>query len=192
MRSGEAGVSTWSEPEPNELALRLVLGVARLGESDLRDWWRSKALSAVGEYVLGGMFPRTWVLTALELDVLSAKARHEEALRRQTALHIFSDQLPFQALAISWLREHKLLRDPNGIATSLREWTIDTARQDLTEWVGGPAPTGEPLAEGLRLGSVSAAELRDPATLDRIVRSLAASYIDQIQVLRFPYYDLLQ
>ncbi|MER3411386.1 MAG: BrxE family protein, partial [Thermoleophilia bacterium] len=49
-----------------EAVVRLVLGVARLGESDLFGWWRSRGLGEAGRYVLGGWLPRTWQRAALE------------------------------------------------------------------------------------------------------------------------------
>ena len=45
--------------------VRSVLGVARLGENDLRGWWRGHALDRTGGYVLSGMFRRTWRPAAL-------------------------------------------------------------------------------------------------------------------------------
>lgn len=40
-------------------AIRLVLGVARLGEQGLRGRWRSHGLGKGGQYVLATVFPRT-------------------------------------------------------------------------------------------------------------------------------------
>lgn len=40
--------------------VRLVLGIARLGENDLRGWWQGHALDRTGEYVLSSMLRRTW------------------------------------------------------------------------------------------------------------------------------------
>ena len=58
-----------------EEAVRLVLGVARLGEADLRGWWNCHGLDKEGSFVLKRAFPRTWQPAALELDVLSAAAK---------------------------------------------------------------------------------------------------------------------
>jgi hypothetical protein len=87
----------------DELGIRLLLAVARLGEADLFGWWNSRGFSEAGRYVLGGAFPRTWVADALELAVLSAAARHEHELKRPTAIHLFSDQFPWKRLAHHWL-----------------------------------------------------------------------------------------
>ena len=51
---------------PNTLeTVRLVLGIARFGENDLRGWWQGHALDRTGQYVLSSMFRRTWRPAAL-------------------------------------------------------------------------------------------------------------------------------
>src|ERR1700674_898936 len=79
-------------------SVALVLGVARLGETNLRAWWNCHGLDQAGEWVLKGNFPRSWRWVALELDLISAARRHQEVLPRSTALHLFSDGLPFRRL----------------------------------------------------------------------------------------------
>ena len=68
-----------------EQAIRLVLGVARLGEQGRHGWWRSHGLGQAGPFVLGRSFPRTARPAALELDILSAAHRHDDLLERPTA-----------------------------------------------------------------------------------------------------------
>ncbi len=86
----------------SEEASRLVLGVARLGEMDLAGWWSTHGLDHTGRYVLAKAFKRTWRSAALELDLVSAARRHDDALTgRRTALHLFSDELPFRRWAAS-------------------------------------------------------------------------------------------
>jgi hypothetical protein len=46
--------------------VQLVLRLARLGENDLRGWWKGHALDRTGQYVLSGMFRWTWRPAALE------------------------------------------------------------------------------------------------------------------------------
>ena len=72
--------STVERPALKE-TVKLVLGVARLGEVDLAGWWGSHGLDRVGRYVLSRSFRRTWQVAALELDILSATRRHNEAAR---------------------------------------------------------------------------------------------------------------
>ena len=110
--------------------IALALGVARLGEMDLRGWWRSHGVTQAGRYVLQRAFARTWRHTALELDVLSAARRHDDILGRPTALHLFSDQLPFRRLAGAWLAEGKT--DGSGLLLDrLQGWTLEQAIGDL-------------------------------------------------------------
>src|SRR5690242_11765845 len=96
-----------------DLAVRLVLGIARLGEQGLRGWWHSQGMGRGGQYVLGKSFPRTGHVAGLELDILSAAHRHNDLLERPTALHLFSSTFPFRRWAEAWLSEQKTIdRDP--------------------------------------------------------------------------------
>src|SRR3954462_663603 len=90
----------------------IVLGVARLGENDLRGWWQGHALDRTGQYVLSNMFRRTWRPVALELDISAATRMHDELLGRASALHLFSDLLPFRRWATGWLAEQKTTEPP--------------------------------------------------------------------------------
>src|SRR6185295_13212969 len=105
--------------------VRLVLGVARLGENDLRGWWQGHALDRTGQYVLSTMFRRTWRPAALQLDVSAATRMHDELLGRSTALHLFSDLLPFRRWATGWLAEQKTSDDVPDLLIALESWTDD-------------------------------------------------------------------
>jgi hypothetical protein len=145
------------------LTVRAVLGIARLGETDLFGWWQSRGLGVTSEYVLGGALPRTWMLSALELDVVSASIRHNEALPRQTAIHLFSYEMPAKRWALGWLRGHKTEGEVGQLVRRLRAWDRESAIVDLRGWVvGTSAISGEVLARGLRLGAVQAPDLTDP------------------------------
>lgn len=169
--------------------IRIVLAVARLGEMGLREWWRSHGLNQAGRYVLGAAFPRTWLATGLELAVESASRRHRDALRRDTALHLFSDHLPFRRWAVAWLRERKSSGDTSGFLEDLRAWDSGTARENLRAWTGKP-PTGEAIGEGIHLGTVRRTDLEDPDGRDRVLRALGATYADLGDAFRAPYFDL--
>ena len=172
-------------------AVRLVLGVARLGEKDLRGWWQGHAMDQTGQYVLSGMFRRTWRPTALELDIAAATLMHNDLLGRPTALHLFSDLLPFRRWAANWLAEQKTSEEMDPLLSTLEAWTAETATESLRAWSGqSQAPWGEPLGEGLLLGRMTASELADPPTLQHAAQVLATSYLDQTGPLRPPYFDL--
>ncbi|CAN5120858.1 hypothetical protein BH20ACT3_BH20ACT3_10920 [soil metagenome] len=171
--------------------IRLVLGVARLGERDLFGWWRSHGLSTTGGYVLPGILRRTWHCAALELDVASAARRHQDILCRPSALHLFSDQLPYRRLAAGWLAGQKLSRETGELIETLRRWTPDVAAEELRAWAGDVPADAEPVGDGLRLGRVDAADLDDPARLDDLAAQLAAGYLaSDDRRLRIPYVDL--
>lgn len=171
--------------------VRLVLGVARLGEADLRGWWSCHGLDRVGSYVLSKALPRTWRSAGLELDVLSAQRRHEDALSgRASALHLFSDELPFRRWASAWLAEQKTATDVADLLTELEGWDDGTARRRLGEWAGEPGP-GEVLGDGLLLGRVARPDSDDEAASALLARRLAASYVGLVGTFRAPYFDLV-
>ncbi len=172
-------------------AVRLVLGVARLGENDLRGWWKGHALDRTGAYVLSGMFRRTWRPAALELDVAAASRMHVEMLGRSTALHLFSDLLPFRRWATGWLAEQKTAPEPDPLLDILEGWSTEESTDTLRTWCGAAQQgSGEPLGDGLLLGRLTSAEIVDPATLQHTARLLAAAYLNQTGPLRPPYFDL--
>jgi hypothetical protein len=172
-----------------EEVTRLVLGVARLGEADLAGWWSTHGLDRPGRYVLSRSLPRTWRSGALELDVLSAARRHEDALdRRRTALHLFSDELPFRRWAAAWLAEQKTASRPDPLFAELIGWDLDSARSVLADWAG-PAPGGEVVGNGLLLGELGQAELADADALVAAARLLAGAYPAIDGMFRAPYFD---
>ncbi len=173
-----------------DLAIRLVLGIARLGEQGMRGWWRSQGLGKGGQYVLKGAFPRTHGPAGLELDIISAAHRHEDLLARPTALHLFSKALPFRRWADAWLAEQKTL-EPNSLFDELTGWTVDGAIATIRSWAGD-TPPGERVGDGLLLGQINQADLTDEADLYPYARLLAASYLDQDAGLRPPYFDLVR
>jgi hypothetical protein len=171
--------------------VRLLLGVARLGENDLRGWWKGHALDGTGAYVLSNMFRRTWRPAALELDVAAAAAMHIELLGRATALHLFSDLLPFRGWVTGWLAEQKTAPEPDPLLVTLQGWTLDEATDTLRSWCGrSDAGSGETLGVGILLGRLSAANIADPSTIYQYAHLLTAAYVDQTGPLRPPYFDL--
>jgi hypothetical protein len=171
--------------------IRLVLGIARLGENDLRGWWNGHALDRTGQYVLSSRFRRTWRSAALQLDVSAAARMHDELLGRSSALHVFSDGLPFRRWAAGWLGEQKTTEFVADLLTTLETWTADQAISTLRSWSGGiDSPQGESLGNGLLLGRLSSADLEDRGVLLQTARLLCVCYLDQTGALRPPYFDL--
>lgn len=167
----------------------LVLGVARFGEADLRGWWNCHGLDRVGSYVLSKALPRTWRSAGLELDVLSAQRRHEDALSgRASALHLFSDELPFRRWTSAWLAEQKTATEVDHLLTELEGWDEGTARRRLREWAGEPEP-GEVLGDGLLLGRAARPDSGDEEASTTLARRLAAAYLSLNGEFRAPYFD---
>jgi hypothetical protein len=172
--------------------VRLVVGVARLGERSLRGWWRTYGLDAAGKYVLEELFPRTWQPAAVELDIASAAVMHDELLGRPTALHLFSDHLPFRRWAAAWLSEQKTAEQPDKLLETMTEWDLASATTAIDSWAAARPSRAESLGNGLRLGTASLPELTDPAKLVDLAQRLAAAYLTQNDQLRPPYVDLVE
>lgn len=167
-----------------------MVGIARLGEVELKGWWRSHGLMQTGRYVLGRAFPRTSRQTGLELDVLAAARLHEDLLGRVTALHLFSEHLPFRRMASAWLSEGKT-DGQESLLDRLQAWTLDSALADLKAWIGKAPRRVEEVGVGLRLGKLTPDDLQDEASVVESARLLAAAYLDQDSELRPPYFDLV-
>jgi len=124
------------------------------------------------------------------LDVLSAGSRHEQILDRPTALHLFSDWLPFRHLALAWLAERKTA-GPDPLIDRLAAWDLSAASRDLAEWTAGAQPSAEVVGPGLLLGVLTQMELEDEVMLSSVAKQLCAAYLDQGAELRPPYFDLV-
>jgi hypothetical protein len=173
----------------SDAGIRLVLGVARLGEADLAAWCNVHGLDPVGRYVLRRSFHRTWQSAALELDVLCAARRHNDVLGgRRSAFHLFSDELPFRRWATSWLGEQKTSTQPDPLFDELESWKLDDAHAAL-QHPAGRQPAAEVVGDGLRLGEVSTADMSDENGLISIARDLAACYLRIGEPFRAPYFD---
>ncbi len=169
---------------------RLVLGVARLGEVDLRGWWSSHGLDRSGSFVLKRAFPRTWQSAALELDVLSARRRHASALsERRTALHLFSDELPFNRWAAAWLSEQKATSEVDPLFAELASWDLAVAGTRLREWAGEEV-VGEAVGDGLFLGRLNRSDLDDESALLTVAARLSAAYLGLEGHFKAPYFDV--
>ena len=166
--------------------LKQLLAVIRLGDADRLGWWRSHSLDDTAEYVLGESLPTTWMATGIELAMESARRRHEGALGRPTALHVFSDYLPFHGVLRSWLIERKLQRDFAAL-----EWLRRTSSEELRSLLAGDVK-GERRAGGLYLGDVQREELDAPGVGSRLLGVLLPAYAPQGEEFAAPYLDLIE
>lgn len=161
-----------------------ILTVTRLGDVDHRGWWQSHGLDETGSFLLGRSFKRTWAATAMELSMLSARARHEEALGRKDAVHLFSDELPFYRLVHSWLLERKLEDDLSPF-DSFRTATTG----ELIDRLPSP-PAVERRASGLYLATASRDDLADTTRFEGILSGLLGAYRTLGAEFLAPYVDL--
>jgi hypothetical protein len=168
-----------------DLAIRLVLGVARLGEADLEGWWSSQGMNPAVRFTLAG-FRRTGKVVGAELALLSATRRHRQILPRNTAVHLFSPYLPFAGWTQAYLAEQKMSGE-SALVGELLAWTsIDTARGELGAWV---EETGLQTYAG---STISAADLNDDAVTSGLLVRFASGYLTQTSGLAVPYVDLAQ
>ena len=176
---------------PSPDVIRLILGVTRLGDVDVFDWWHSRSYTEAGRYVLGNALPRTWLLSALEGSVLSAAVRHREAFTRPTAVHLFSGHLPALPWALAWLRAQKVRREVDDLVTELQSWNRTSGPRTLTEWARVAPPAGEVVLQEHRVGTLRPSDLADPEQRERVIRILAACYANQGEDLKFPCFELI-
>ncbi len=181
-----------SPPTPGELEGRLgsliapTLAVARLGEADLRGWWRSNGASATGAFVLEGRFPRTRRVLGLEIALAAAERRHLEEFGEQgDFVHLFSATLGAARLARAWLAERKtesaeaeLVGTLHSRSTSELEALIPPLDQSSKAVTFGARA---------RIGEISVKDLQDPARRATTVQLLARSFIDHSPAL--PYLE---
>lgn len=166
------------------LAVRIVLGVARLGEADLEGWWSSQGMNPAVRFTLAG-FRRTAKVVGAELALLSATRRHRQIIPRDSAVHLFSPYLPFAGWARAYLAEQKTSGE-SPIIDELLGWsTADVARSQLQEW-------GAEVTLAAHDGaSVRPAELHEPAVLGGLLVRFTQSYVVQRGELSVPYVDLV-
>lgn len=167
---------------------RTLLALVRLGDVDRKGWWRSRSCDDTAEYVLGEAFPSTWLATGLELAMESARVRHEHALSERvgaaTAVHVFSDHLPFHQLLRNWLIERKLERDQASL-----QWLRQASTADLMGHLGQESD-GERRADGLYLGTVSSSEINDEDGQGALMARLTGAYRGLNEDFLAPYVDL--
>lgn len=171
--------------------VRILLAVARLGESDLAGWWNTRLYSRAGRYVLSRSFPRTWKPAGGQLLVLSCARWHNHAFSgRRTAIHLFSPHLPALGWAHSWLAEQKTTDPVDALFDELAGWSSRAdAAAAIEPWLTDQANKSELVAGNLRLGTVEQGRLRDPAEVSDLVAQLAAGYLASSDTLQIPYFD---
>ena len=162
-----------------------LLAVVRLGDSDRLGWWRSHAMDETAEYALRESFPTTWLATGAELAMESARIRHDIALGRPTAIHLFSDYLPYHRLLRSWLIERKLERDLEPL-----DWLRGASVSELRERLGTPV-TGDRRVDGMYLGGVNQEELVEDQQTGELLSRLAGAYTTLDEGFLAPYLDLV-
>jgi hypothetical protein len=165
-------------------AVRLVLGVARLGEGDLARWWSSQGLNPAVRFALAG-FRRTGAVVGAELALLSAARRHHQILPRPNAVHMFSPHVPF----IGWTRAYLAELKSDGRSELLEELHTWTSRKLATDtlraWRAALGPLEQPVETVTRDG------LADPSITISLLRHVVDGYLTQSGELSVPYVNLV-
>ncbi|MCV7421387.1 BrxE family protein [Mycobacterium yunnanensis] len=171
--------------------VRILLGIARLGESDLAGWWNTRLYSRAGRFVLSRSFPRTWKPAAGQLLMLSCARWHGHAFSgRPSAIHLYSPHLPALGWANAWLAEQKTTVPVDPLFDELANWTDKgSAASSIDRWLPEGTPEVEPVAGNLRLGFVDVRSLQDPAEASALVQQLAKCYVATPSPLQIPYFD---
>lgn len=165
-----------------------AIRVARLGEADLRNWWGSRSFGAAGRVVLKQRLPRTWRMAAVELDLASAANRHNDAIDRPNAVHLFSDRWPVRRWTAAWVAEQKTEEEPSEIFELLETATIDAIEIRLR---ADRMPRVESLGGALRVGTIERTLLEDPVPVADAVRTLAAAYVG-LETFAAPFLEVIE
>lgn len=171
-------------PIITNLQIETLLAVVRLGDADRLGWWRSHSVDETGEYVLAQAFPNTWMATAVELAMESARIRHNMALERHTAIHLFSDYLPFHRELTAWLIQQKLDKDFESLS-----WLPDASIEELRSRLETPV-AGEQRGDVIYLGEITQGSLGDRDALQGYLTRLSSAYADLDDRFAAPYMDL--
>jgi hypothetical protein len=157
-------------------------------------WWASGVLGRAGRFLLPRTFPRTWRPAAGQLLLLSATRWHEQAFdHRPTALHLYSDHLPYLRWATAWLDEQKTSTPPDPLFGELEAWADQAqARHAISSWTEAASPHHERVANHLKLGNLTSADLDDPARLATVSTELASACLLSDGALVAPYFDLVR
>ena len=165
-----------------------AIRVARLGEADLRNWWGSRSFGAAGRVVLKQRLPRTWRMAAVELDLASAANRHNDAIDRPNAVHLFSDRWPVRRWTAAWVAEQKTEEEPSEIFELLETATIDAIEIQLR---ADRMPRVESLGDALRVGTIERTLLEDPVPVAEAVHTLAAAYVG-LETFAAPFLEVIE
>jgi hypothetical protein len=172
-------------PTITQHQIEMLLAVVRLGDADRLGWWRSHSVDETAEYVLAHGLPATWMATGVELAMESARIRHHMELARPTAVHLFSDYLPFHRELRAWLIARKLGRDFDSLVW-LSEPSVNELRARL-----GASTTGERRGKGIYLGDLPRESLNDGSALEELLARLASAYAGRDEEFVAPYVDLV-
>lgn len=165
-----------------------TIRVARLGEADLRNWWGSHSFGTAGRVVLKQRLPRTWRMAAVELDLASAVNRHNDAIDRPNAVHLFSDRWPVRRWTAAWVAEQKTEDEPSEIFEQLETATLGVIEDRLR---ADRQPRVEALDGVLRVGTIERTSLGDPVAVADAVRTLAAAYVGR-ETFAAPFLEVIE
>lgn len=163
--------------------IRLVMGVARLGEADLQAWWSSQGLNPAVEFALSG-FRRTKQVVGAELALLSATRRHAQVLPRENAVHLFSPHLQVAGWTRAYLAELKSA-EPSELVSELRAWRdVDTAINTLSNWCDAVEVARD------ERSAVTRDDLSSDEVSAALVVGFVTDYLTMPSTFDVPYVDL--
>lgn len=127
-------------------------------------------------------------MAAVELDLASAVNRHNDAIDRPNAVHLFSDRWPVRRWTAAWVAEQKTEDEPSEIFELLETATLDAIEDHLRT---DKKPRVEALGGVLRAGTIERMSLEDPVAVAGAVRALAAAYVG-LETFAAPFLEVVE
>ena len=127
-------------------------------------------------------------MAAVELDLASAANRHNDAIDRPNAVHLFSDRWPVRRWAAAWVAEQKTSEEPSEIFELLETATIDAIEIRLRAERKSKVVS---LGGALRVGTIERTLLEDPVSVAEAVRALAAAYVG-LETFAAPFLEVIE
>lgn len=178
-------IRSMTQADPLSKIVRSVLLVARLGEADHRGWWATQSFGAAGRVVLGQRLPRTWRMAAIEVDIASARNRHNEVIDRPNAVHLFSDNWPVRRWASAFVAEQKTSDPAYAIFEELEKAPLEAVAGELSSG----AAAVDLSSQAVRVGSIQRSDFDDLNVLAPLTAQLAAVY-GQAERFVVPYLEV--
>jgi len=157
--------------------------IARAGESDGLNWWRSEALGSAGQSVLSKLTPRIREWSGVKVAVEAAKLRHSGMLSKIGGWHLFDLGDTVEAMLETdpdwewnlWNKYRGALKEPFTEPTQLCNFLMNSVGIDKSYFQAALKRT--PVSGRVEVSALTASALAGEAMLTQAVAELAAAYV---------------